>query len=1054
MRASIIFVLLNSVCTETWAANEDKDFRWAQNLYQLQEYTQATEAFSKYLVDFPKSERADQALLLLTESFYQLKDFPQAAKNFERFLNDHPSSSRRAEAMQRAVKAHWYTRNFTQCAARADMFLKENQDRLDKPGAPPALRAWFETVLYYGGDASYGLKNFERAQTFWERLLKDFSQPPSALIPDAAEGLGWIAFEAGRFDAALKYFSLTAGTPLHPKAASCNLMCARALDQLNRMDDALSALEKSAGLTGGKDLTREIELWRAAIYLHAKRYPETISALRTLIQDFPAHSETPTAVLQAALQTEERGKNAEALELAGLYLASFPKGRDRAPVSRINTRALVALKRLEEALTAAQAAVKESDVFPLTSPEAQENRPAALMLLADLSGSAGKAHYESILKDFGSTRYAPPARYQLACLASQNGNLEEALSHAETLLKNLPIGKDDSVGLRRKTLFAASDFSFRLKRYAKAEEFLTIFIAQPVEKSSGVEVQSGLVQLRLAWCRYESKDAANAVTLLDQALASHPQGEILQEIHYLRGRARIDLLPTTSGAQGSVISGGSPSSSAGTVFEDYATLLKDAPTSNFTAHACFDAAQLLAAIQPAEALKWIDPLIENQSFARSPLRPDALLLRSRINYLLHRYNPSLSDADSALASGLLSQKTPAARLLRALSLVSLDGKQAEAEEACSALIKAGPAEAIEVKQGLLQRGKLRFNARRFEEALSDLSTFLGRTEATENDVEAIEATLLAALCQKELKNLTAAQAQLDALSRLKLRGPAAFEVPFQRGNLAYESGANSAAAAHYRQALDAAELVKELPPALLSAAWLNLAWSHKRTGSLADSEKAFGNLLKLDPSGPYASEARYQRGKLLAETGNLEMALALWQELLDKQGSDPLAEKALASMAEAQAKAGHFSEAALAYEQYLGKFPSGSSSREAWRGLGECRTLTKNPTGAREAFMKALGEKGLDAELDETGERAVLGLAELLLNQGEAGEAKKLAWRVVKDRPDSNWLDSVLYLCARCSETMAEPNQAIGYYRKLLTDRPQSALAEKAKEKLKELGAR
>jgi TolA-binding protein len=165
------------------AASEDTDYRRAHHLYTLHEYKMAVEALNKYVADYPKSERAEQARLLLGESLYQLKDYAQAAQHFDKYIAEFPSSARRPDALQRAVKIHWQTKNYARSIECADAFLKENKDRLGKPDAP-ALKTQFESVLFYAGDASYGLKKPDQARSYWERLQAEF--PESALIPDAA----------------------------------------------------------------------------------------------------------------------------------------------------------------------------------------------------------------------------------------------------------------------------------------------------------------------------------------------------------------------------------------------------------------------------------------------------------------------------------------------------------------------------------------------------------------------------------------------------------------------------------------------------------------------------------------------------------------------------------------------------------------------------------------------------------------------------------------------------------------------------------------------------
>ena len=64
-----------------------------------------------------------------------------------------------------------------------------------------------------------------------------------------------------------------------------------------------------------------------------------------------------------------------------------------------------------------------------------------------------------------------------------------------------------------------------------------------------------------------------------------------------------------------------------------------------------------------------------------------------------------------------------------------------------------------------------------------------------------------------------------------------------------------------------------------------------------------------------------------------------------------------------------------------------------------------------------------------------------------------MSLRVIIDRPKSVWLDAALYLSAKASEELGEPHRAISYYRKLLAERPKSARAETARERLKALGA-
>jgi tetratricopeptide (TPR) repeat protein len=780
--------------------------------------------------------------------------------------------------------------------------------------------------------------------------------------------------------------------------------------------------------------------FRASFNLNGKRYPQALAAYRALVKTYASHPETATAVASAADTVEADGRPEEALGLAELYLKAFPKGGSRAPAARIKARSLAKLKRSEEALAAARTALQEAERLPADLAATRKNLVAALMLLGELSGSDGAAHYSRAVKEHPDSPFAATARYQLAYLAWNRGQYEEALTQAEALLKALA-GKPEEKALRRKALFAAADAAFKLERYKRAESHLSRYVQLAEVKADPAGMQLHLVELRLAWCRSKAKDPKGAVANLDRSLARNPSADLRHEMLYLRGRSRLDLDDLT-GAR-----------------TDFAALVKAASGSRFSAHACYDLAEALYGKgRAADALPWLDRLLDNPAFKEVPVRADGLLLRAKARFKAKQLEKALEDIDILLKGDGLREQRRAILFLKALCLEGIAGRRAEAEEAYGALIKAGPESAEEVRQALVRRGRLRFDAKRYGDAKADLAAFLGDAGPKADQREEQEASLRLAMCLKNLKETAGARTWLERLDRLELKGAMAFEVRFQLGNLSYEAGENAAAAKHYLRALADAGTVKKLPKEPLSAAWLNLAWARVRSGQKTEAAEAFRKLLEVDPLGPYSSEARYHRGSLLAESGNVEGALAIWQELLEKQPEADLVEKTLPAMGEVQAKAGQFAAAAVSFQSFLAKYaaarkPTEKTLREVWCGLAECLVQTKKSARAREAFLKALGEKGTEAELDEIGERALLGVAELDLAQGKAGDCKKHALDLVIKRPGSKWLDVALYLCGRANEELASPEKAIASYRELVKKRPKSPRAKTARERLKALGA-
>jgi len=548
------------------------------------------------------------------------------------------------------------------------------------------------------------------------------------------------------------------------------------------------------------------------------------------------------------------------------------------------------------------------------------------------------------------------------------------------------------------------------------------------------------------------------MALLAKAIVAAPP-TLRAEMLYLRARCRIESAAKLDAKAAAEM--------LDRAVEDATELLKLTPDGPFAAHAALEMAQVLAKPRPNDALSWLDKVLAPGMKLAPPLKQDALMLRARLRYNSGKHADALADAAALLKeTSIRKDLIPSIYLLQALCYEAEAGKEKDAEDIYSTLLalqkdgnvpkEFGSDAGTQIRMAYLRRARLRFQAKRWQDAQADLSAFLKDTVPKAEDLAELEATVLLAIAKKELKDSAGSKELLEKVAALPLSGPLAFEVPFQLGNIIYEAEKFPAAAAQYKKALDAT--VKDgkkldLPLPALAAAWLNLAWSYRRSDDLPKAEAAFGELIRLDPLGPYSAEARYQRGRLLAESGKPEQAVPPWKELLDKQPESPFAEKALAALGQTQARNSQFVEAAKSFEQYIAKYEKGEFLRDAWCGLAEARMQTKNADGAREAFTKALGPKGLDAELDDAGERAILGLAELSLLKGDAGEAKKFALRVVIDRPDSKWLDAALYFCAKSSEDLAEPNQAIGYYRKLLEERPKSARAETARDRLKALGA-
>ena len=137
---------------------------------------------------------------------------------------------------------------------------------------------------------------------------------------------------------------------------------------------------------------------------------------------------------------------------------------------------------------------------------------------------------------------------------------------------------------------------------------------------------------------------------------------------------------------------------------------------------------------------------------------------------------------------LTTEQTTSALLLKGLCFESLPGKEGESEKAYSLLIDTAKPDSLERRIGLLRRGKLRFNAKKYAEAKTDLANYIGNKDAKNYDPSDLEAVVLSATCKKELKDAAGFRSISKRSPLCNSSGFAGFEVPFQLGNFAYEAG--------------------------------------------------------------------------------------------------------------------------------------------------------------------------------------------------------------------------------------------------------------------------
>ena len=81
----------------------EADYQFALKALQDGEFAKAQKLFDVFLIKYPKSELADNALFWLAESFYARKKYNTAVVKFQDLVEKFPKSSKRCDAMERQI---------------------------------------------------------------------------------------------------------------------------------------------------------------------------------------------------------------------------------------------------------------------------------------------------------------------------------------------------------------------------------------------------------------------------------------------------------------------------------------------------------------------------------------------------------------------------------------------------------------------------------------------------------------------------------------------------------------------------------------------------------------------------------------------------------------------------------------------------------------------------------------------------------------------------------------------------------------------------------------
>ena len=576
---SLFLLLPTPVLAMKDLEDEVRDFTLSARAFQDHHYGLVQKRLESFLEYYPRSEKFQEALLLLGRSYLELGKFQEALQTFSRLTQ------------QQGVS-----------------------------------RQQNEQALYWMGETHVRLRDFSKAEEIFQRLI---ALPASQqLLPYATYALAESRQETGDLEKAIDgYTQLVDHFATHPLAEDTRfrtLTCLLGLKQLDRLETELQNFlaaypdsrwraealylqgelfglkgkhqESAAAYQQALSLSSPEEPWRTMAQLHLawmlfhlKKYEEASSEFNTLRETQGPLQEN--VFFGEALCAVARGRFSEALDLLDTLLERSPNGefaakaqlerggllyrQNRIPEAALAYRRVLALAKdgmlKTEAFyglgwvslrqNAEQEAIASFQQVAQDSPDASR-RAQALCHIGDIYQDKKELQeavetYQRVLQETPSVPQVDYASLQIGIAYLKTHHLQEAVTAFESFLSQFPksalwaegeyqLGmayfEMGQFGLARscfekvpaeanRTLYESSRFQvanslYNLKQY---QEALPLF--QSLTQEGQLRIAS-LSQYQIGWCFYQMGEREKAVEAFQDYLVRYPSSEIAPEVHF------------------------------------------------------------------------------------------------------------------------------------------------------------------------------------------------------------------------------------------------------------------------------------------------------------------------------------------------------------------------------------------------------------------------------------------------------------------------------------------------------------------------------------------
>ncbi|MCE5276955.1 MAG: tetratricopeptide repeat protein [Planctomycetaceae bacterium] len=412
----------------TGARQQRLALRLGQCAFLAGDYKKAAQILAPIAADAAaaKDENLREAAFYLGDAQIQLQQYPAAAKSLDSYIAS--GGSLKQEATFKLGLS--YSR-----AGNTDKAEKTLSTLIDQPlGSPWVARA----LLAYGQLAYQKLKQSDKAAGALAKVLDPKAKAPVDVLPAAMFLLGWIDFDAKKYDAAAERFGkLVAEYPKDALAADAAMQQGICAKEAGKIDQAATLLKTFVSAYGSSPRLNEAKFLLAECLAKSNKHAEAVEIFAALADK--KQSVSDVVLYNLAWSYRAVKDNAKAIAAYQQLLAKFRNSKLVSPASTELAELLCLDKKYSEAAGLAEKVLADRQADAKTKAVAQYRLGLCYSEMSEPSKCA-KAFGE-FLKNYPDNELVPAAMYQAGIACTAAGELDKAEEHYAALIKKFESDK-------------------------------------------------------------------------------------------------------------------------------------------------------------------------------------------------------------------------------------------------------------------------------------------------------------------------------------------------------------------------------------------------------------------------------------------------------------------------------------------------------------------------------------------------------------------------------------------------------------------------------------